>query len=153
MFQTSESCIKLHAAAVLEHLLRAHCSKCVCTWMGQIQRTHFTASYTLFFLKPISDYGKMLKYIRSISRQECLRLSDWGLLLLDVIMNIAVIIYSRHLSCWRRKGLTLLSLWSECADPDLPKCVNVRANHSWSSPPTEEVCISFFLWIYANRLS
>ncbi len=25
----------------------AHCSKCVCTWMGQIQRTHFTAGYTL----------------------------------------------------------------------------------------------------------
>ncbi len=21
----------------------AHCSRCVCTWMGQIQRTHFTA--------------------------------------------------------------------------------------------------------------
>ncbi len=26
----------------------AHCSKCVCTWMGQIQRTHFTAGYTLY---------------------------------------------------------------------------------------------------------
>ncbi len=25
-----------------------HCSRCVCTWMGQIQRTHFTASYTLY---------------------------------------------------------------------------------------------------------
>ncbi len=33
-----------------------HCSKCVCVstapgvcaWMGQIQRTHFTASYTLY---------------------------------------------------------------------------------------------------------
>ncbi len=24
----------------------AHCSKCVCTWMDQIQRTHFTAGYT-----------------------------------------------------------------------------------------------------------
>ncbi len=61
----------------------AHCSKCVCvcvcvcvcTWMGQMQRTHFTAGYTLyncvcdkckkkkiigylFFSKPISDYGK-----------------------------------------------------------------------------------------------
>ncbi len=49
----------------------------VCTWMGQIQRTHFTAGYTLynyvcekkkkkkrisFFTKPIYDYGKMLKY-------------------------------------------------------------------------------------------
>ncbi len=25
-----------------------HCSRCVCTWMGQIQRTHFTAGYTLY---------------------------------------------------------------------------------------------------------
>ncbi len=25
-----------------------YCSKCVCTWMGQIQRTHFTTSYTLY---------------------------------------------------------------------------------------------------------
>ncbi len=38
-------------------------------------------------------------------RQECLRLSDWGVLMLDVIMNIAVIIYSRHLNLWRRSGL------------------------------------------------
>ncbi len=48
---------------------------CVCAWMGQIQRTHFTASYTLYNCvcdkkiiqliknkKTISDYGKMLKY-------------------------------------------------------------------------------------------
>ncbi len=54
-----------------------HCSRCVCTLMGQIQRTHFTAGYTLyncvcdklkkkyiyilvivFFSTPISDYGK-----------------------------------------------------------------------------------------------
>ncbi len=28
--------------------LAAHCSKCVCTWMGLMQRTHFTASYTLY---------------------------------------------------------------------------------------------------------
>ncbi len=25
-----------------------HCSRCVCTWMGQMQRTHFTAGYTLY---------------------------------------------------------------------------------------------------------
>ncbi len=42
----------------------------------------------------------------SRSRQEWL-LSDWGVLLLDVIMNIAVIIYSRNLSCWRRSELLL----------------------------------------------
>ncbi len=42
---------------------------------------------------------------RSRRRQECL-LSDWGVLLLDVIMNIAVI-YSRHLNRWRRSVLPL----------------------------------------------
>ncbi len=50
-------------------------------------------------------------------KTRCLRLSDWSALLLDVVMNIAVIISSRHLSCWRRRGLTLLSLWIKCADP------------------------------------
>ncbi len=61
-----------------------HCSRCVCvhTWMGQMQRTNFTAGYSLlciimyvttkkkkkiqnryfFFSKPITDNGKMLKY-------------------------------------------------------------------------------------------
>ncbi len=66
-------------------------------------------------------------------KTRCLRLSDWGALLLDVIMNIAVVIYSRHRSRWRRRGLTLLSFWRECADPDLSKWVYVRTNHSWSS--------------------
>ncbi len=40
-------------------------------------------------------------------RQEYLQ-SDWGVLLLDVTMNIAVVIYSRHLSCWICRGLYLL---------------------------------------------
>ncbi len=69
-------------------------------------------------------------------KTRCLRLSDWGVLLLDVIMKldvIAVVINSRHLSRWRCRGLTLLSFWRECADPNLPKCIYVRANHSWSS--------------------
>ncbi len=30
MFQTSESCIKLHVVVVLELLLSEHCSRCVC---------------------------------------------------------------------------------------------------------------------------
>ncbi len=51
---------------------------------------------------------------------------------LDVIMNIAVVIYSRHMSRWRRRGLTLLSFLN-ASIPDLPKCIYVRANHSWSS--------------------
>ncbi len=61
MFQTSECCIKLHAVVVLELLLSEQCpllqvcvcvcvstAPCVCTWMGQIQRTYFTAGYTLY---------------------------------------------------------------------------------------------------------
>jgi len=38
------------------------------------------------------------------------------------------VIYSRHLSNWRRRGLKLLSIWSEFAE-----CVYVRGNHLWSS--------------------
>ncbi len=43
---------------------------------------------------------------RSRCRQEWL-LSDRGVLLLDVLMYIAVTIYSRHLSRWRRLRLVL----------------------------------------------
>ncbi len=49
-------------------------------------------------------------------------LSDWCVLFLDVVMNIEVVINSRHLSCWRCTGLTLLSFVRKCADPYLPKC-------------------------------
>ncbi len=58
-----------------------------------------------------------LSRLRCRGRQECLWLNDWGVLLLNVIMNIAVVIYSRHLSRWRRRGLMLHLFWSECADP------------------------------------
>ncbi len=50
-------------------------------------------------------------------KTRCLRLSDWGVLLLDVIMNIAVIIYSWHLSRWRCSGLRLFLYLN------LPKCL------------------------------
>ncbi len=63
---------------------------------------------------------------RSRGRQECL-LTDWGVLLLDVIMNIAVVIYSKHLSHWRPRGLLLF------LKGILPKCVYVCANRSWYS--------------------
>ncbi len=43
---------------------------------------------------------------RSRCSQECLP-SNWGVLLLDVIMNIAGVIYSCHLSGWRWLGLVL----------------------------------------------
>ncbi len=78
-------------------------------------------------------------------KTRCLRLSDWGVLLLDVIINIAVVIYSRHLSRWRRRGLTLLSFWRECADPDL--CLNAFMFARIIRDPassTEEVSIRFF---------
>ncbi len=66
-------------------------------------------------------------------------------------MKIAVVIYSRHLSCWRRRRLTLLSLQSECAD--LHKCVYVRVNNSWSSFIYRRSEYKVILWIFANRLS
>ncbi len=61
-------------------------------------------------------------------------LSNWGILLLDVIMNIAVIIYSQYLSRWRHSGLRL---FLKGIAPDLPKCVYVCVNHSRSSFTSE----------------
>ncbi len=84
---------------------------------------------------------------RSRCRQECLRLSDWSVLLLHVIMNIAV--YSWHLSRWRRSGL---HLFLKGMHPSIYLNVFMFA---WiirdpASPP-EEVSIS--LRIFANCLS
>ncbi len=79
-------------------------------------------------------------------KTRCLRLSDWGVLLLDIIMNIAVVINSWHLSCWRCRGLTLLSFWRECADPDLPKCVCLRKIIRDPASSTEEVSIRVFFY-------
>ncbi len=72
-------CVCLCVCPLLQVCVCVHCSRCVCTWMGQMQRTHFTAGYTpynyvcdkkkkyiyifCFFTKPISDYGKMIKYL------------------------------------------------------------------------------------------
>ncbi len=50
-------------------------------------------------------------------------------------MNIAVVVYSRHLSRWRRRGLTLFSTL-KCDAPNLPIYINASmfcVNHSWSS--------------------
>ncbi len=84
-------------------------------------------------LDPPRVNWELLCRLRCRARQNRLRLSDLSVLLLDVIMNITVVIYSRHLSCWRRRGLRLLSFWRECGDLDLPKCIYVRTNNSWSS--------------------
>ncbi len=78
---------------------------------------------------------------RSRCRQEWL-LSDWVVLLLDVIMNIAVVIYPQHLSRWRRSGLLL---FLKGMHP--PICLNasmfMRIIRDPASP-TEEVSIRFF---------
>ncbi len=82
MFQTSKSCIKLHAVVMLEHFLSeqcpllqvsvcvcvcvcvcVHCSKCVCTWMDQMQSTHFTAGYTLYIC--VCDKKNKIKTIQN----------------------------------------------------------------------------------------
>ncbi len=39
------------------------------------------------------------------------------------------------------------------ASPDLPICIYVRANHSWSSLIYRRSEYKFLLWIFANRLS
>ncbi len=72
---------------------------------------------------------------RSRCRQEWL-LRDWGVLLLDVIMNKSVIIYSRHLSRWRCSGLLL---FLKGMHP--PICLNAfvfaRIIRDPASPPEE----------------
>ncbi len=50
VFQTSESCIKLHAVVVLELLL------------SEMQRTHFTAGYTLYNCVCEKKKKKMIGY-------------------------------------------------------------------------------------------
>ncbi len=80
MLKTSESCIKLHAVVVLEHFLSEQFptapSVCVLGWVKCREHisllvilciiVYVTKKYIIsvivFFSKPISDYGKMLKY-------------------------------------------------------------------------------------------
>ncbi len=69
---------------------------------------------------------------RSRCRQEWL-LSDWGALMLDIIINIAATEDAVDYACF----------WRECA-PDLPTYIYVRANHSWSSF-TSRRSICFFM--------
>ncbi len=53
--------------------------------------------------------------------------------MLDVIMNIAVVIYSRHLSRWRRSGLHLF----------MNASIFTQRIRDLASPP-EEVSVRFF---------
>ncbi len=57
-------------------------------------------------------------------------------------MNIAVIIYSRHLSCWRRSGL-LLFLKGMRPSIYLNAFIFAQIIHDPASP-TEEMSIRFF---------
>ncbi len=81
MFQTNESCIKLHAVVMLELLL---CEQCpllqVCMYLDgsnaenkiallvilciimYVTTKKLIIKTDIFFTKPITDYGKMLKY-------------------------------------------------------------------------------------------
>ncbi len=69
--------------------------------------------------------------------------ANWVFLLLDVIMN-TFIIYYWHLSCWRHSGLRLFLKGN--ASSDLPKCVYVRLNHSWSSLAYRRSEYKVLLW-------
>ncbi len=81
MLQTSESCIKLHAVVLLELLLSKQCPLLqVCVYLdGSNTENKISLLVILciimyvcikkksqnrffFFTKPITDYGKMLKY-------------------------------------------------------------------------------------------
>ncbi len=76
-------------------------------------------------------------------RQECL-LSDWGVLLLDVIVNRT---YQSSFTpdIWAAEdAVDYFCFWSECP-PDLPKCVYVCANNLWSSFTSWRSEYTFFL--------
>ncbi len=64
-------------------------------------------------------------------------------MLLDVIMNIAVVIYSWHLSHWRRSGLHLFLKGMRAPPIYLNASMFVRIIRDPASP-TEEVSIRFF---------
>ncbi len=78
--------------------------------LSQIGRSHYSWLTRLSYLRPsLSELWELSANVSTPvqGKTRCLGLSDWGVLLLDVIMNIAVVIYSRHLSRWRHSGLHL----------------------------------------------
>ncbi len=99
------------------------------------------------YLRPALSECHLLFRRRSRCSQEWL-LSDWGVLLLDVIMNTVVVIYSRHLSGWRG----LFGFEGKAPSIYLNASMFARIIHDPSSP-TEEISTRFFKWIFANRLS
>ncbi len=106
------------------------------------------------YLRPDHEWAESCAIVSTPvqGKTRCLRLIDLSVYLLDLIMNIAVVIYSWHLSRWRVRGWTILSLWSECADPDYINASMFARIIRDPALSTEEVSIGF-LWIFANRLS
>ncbi len=81
-------------------------------------------------------------------KTRCLWLSDWGVLMLDFKMNIAVLIYSRHLS----SRLMYFRFEDNAPIPDLPKCIYVCESYVIQLHLQKKLVLGF-LWIFANRLS
>ncbi len=66
-------------------------------------------------------------------------------MLLDVIMNIAVVIYSQHLSLWRRSGLLLLLFLKGMHSPIYLNAFMFARIIRDQASPSEEVSIIFFI--------
>ncbi len=60
-----------------------------------------------FYLRPALSELSSVRIVSMLERLQTRMAPKWGVLLLDVIMNIAVVIYSWHLIHWRRSGLCL----------------------------------------------
>ncbi len=79
-------------------------------------------------------------------KTRCLWLSNWVVLLLDVVINIAVVSYSRHLKTQRINVTFDLNGMRQS-----PICLNMSMFAQIIRDPassTEEVTIRFFLWIF-----
>ncbi len=84
--------------------------------------------------------------------EECLWLSDWVVLLLDVIMIIAVLLPTSEPLKMQRINVTFV-FEGNAPMPDLPKFVYICAYHLWSSFIYRRSEYKVFFWICANRLS
>ncbi len=73
-----------------------------------------------FYLRPALSELSSVRIVSMLERLQTRMAPKWCVLLLDVIMNIAVVIYSWHLIHWRRSGLCLF-----LKGMHLPICLNV----------------------------
>ncbi len=123
-------------------LISSHSQMPVCVMSHRPRPSHDCWLALAFHHPEWAVISPPLLHRRTRSRQECL-LSDWGFLLLDVIMNIAVVIYSRHLSRWRWSGLPLFLKGMRRSPIYLNAFMFPLIIHDPASP-TEEVSIRFF---------